>query len=56
MTTPSPCGNCAACMGFPGYGQCIWWYLKIWDSKVIENTTNADLRKDSHRKDDHTRG
>ena len=24
-----PCDKCAACMGFPGYGnECDWWYLQ----------------------------
>lgn len=52
MNPPSPCGKCPACMGFPGYGQCRWWYLKICDPKVIE-TDNANLCKDSHGKDHH---
>lgn len=23
-----PCDKCASCMGFPGYGQCLYWELQ----------------------------
>ena len=29
-----PCNKCASCMGFPGYGQCLYWELKRLEINV----------------------
>ena len=28
MEPVTQCNKCASCMGFPGYGQCMWWELE----------------------------
>jgi hypothetical protein len=34
------CNKCAACMGFPGWGQCLWWELERLKILQVFNSNN----------------